>query len=477
MQIRAFRVGDEAALHKVFLSAIHHIACKDYTPDQIEAWTPASLDQSIWVARMRGIAPFVVQYEGSIVAYADFQPDGYIDHFFVSATVARIGVGTMLMNHIHTAARARGITTLTSDVSLTAQSFFANFGFAVVEQRVPMIRGVIVPNAFMRKQIYVMGQRKPLITIEPASEMHRASVQTMLHEYLLELGASAEYPYLERYWREDGRFPYLIRINSEIAGFALVRKKEGSVFEVAEFCVLAHFRHTGAGRAAATAIFSAHPGEWEVRGFPGNAAAAAFWRHTVTQCANDARQTVEDGVPVYRFFVPGGMPNQPAQGLRAAAQVLLPLSLMDCTTLRDAQADDQEFIFEAYKKSLKEHVDWAWGWNEEFQRAGFWTHHPLAQFRVIEVDGKRAGGIHVAESDAVNFVRLIFLLPQFRMRGLGSALLMQEAEHASKEHKALSLKVIKSNPAKSLYDRLGFIEVAQDEVSYEMRWTAGLNAK
>jgi ribosomal protein S18 acetylase RimI-like enzyme len=145
---------------------------------------------------------------------------------------------------------------------------------------------------------------------------------------------------------------------------------------------------------------------------------------------------------------------------------------MDRATLRDAKADDQEFLFEAYKESLKEHVARAWGWNEEFQRSGFWTHHPLEQFRVIEVNGERAGGIHVADGEAVNFVRLIFLLPRFRKRGLGSELLMQEAKRANTSYKALGLKVIKSNPAKSLYDRLGFVEVAQDEVSHDMRWTA-----
>jgi putative acetyltransferase len=150
MHIRPFRIGDEPALHQVFLSAIHHIASKDYSPEQIQAWAPASLDQEVWITRMRGMSPFVVEREGRIVAYADLQPSGYIDHFFVSAAVARTGVGTMLMNHLQSVASAKGIPTLTSDVSRTAQPFFAKFGFVVVEQRTPAIRGVVVPNAFMR---------------------------------------------------------------------------------------------------------------------------------------------------------------------------------------------------------------------------------------------------------------------------------------------------------------------------------------
>jgi ribosomal protein S18 acetylase RimI-like enzyme len=86
------------------------------------------------------------------------------------------------------------------------------------------------------------------------------------------------------------------RLRYSEAGFALVRKNERDRFEIAEFCVLAAFRRMGAGSAAAAAIFSAHPGEWEVQGFPGNAAAAAFWKRAITACAGDARRTVENGV-------------------------------------------------------------------------------------------------------------------------------------------------------------------------------------
>ena len=41
--------------------------------------------------------PFVAEIEGQIVGYADLQEDGYIDHFFVSGSMARRGVGSALM--------------------------------------------------------------------------------------------------------------------------------------------------------------------------------------------------------------------------------------------------------------------------------------------------------------------------------------------------------------------------------------------
>ncbi len=83
MIVREFRIGDEPDLHKVFLSAIHEVAIRDYSPEQVAAWAPATLDPNLWADRMRGIAPFVVEHEGKPIAYADVQSDGYIDHFFV----------------------------------------------------------------------------------------------------------------------------------------------------------------------------------------------------------------------------------------------------------------------------------------------------------------------------------------------------------------------------------------------------------
>lgn len=151
MRVRKFRIGDEAGLFEVFYSAIHRIASRDYSPEQIEAWAPADLDRERWAARMRGIDPFVVEANGLLIAYADLQENGYIDHFFVSGHTPGQGAGRLLMETIHEEAQARGIKILTSDVSRTAQPFFEHFGFEIVERRSPKIRGVEVPNALMRK--------------------------------------------------------------------------------------------------------------------------------------------------------------------------------------------------------------------------------------------------------------------------------------------------------------------------------------
>ncbi|WP_233237238.1 GNAT family N-acetyltransferase [Bordetella sp. LUAb4] len=154
MRIRRFRLGDEPALFQVFHSSIHLVAARDYTAEQIEAWAPADLDQDIWRERMRTIRPFVAELaSGGIVGYADVQESGYIDHFFVSGHHPRRGIGQALMARIHEEAARLGLTELTSDVSRSAQPFYAHHGFEIVELRYPERRGVVIPNALMRKRL------------------------------------------------------------------------------------------------------------------------------------------------------------------------------------------------------------------------------------------------------------------------------------------------------------------------------------
>jgi putative acetyltransferase len=151
IHIRRYRPGEAAALLAVFYSAIHIIASRDYTTEQINAWAPPNLDPTRWEKKVRAINPFVAEMNGELVGYADLQSDGYIDHFYVCGLHPRRGVGSLLMNRLLQEAQILDARTLTSNVSKTAQPFFEKFGFVLVEQRYPECLGVVVPNALMRR--------------------------------------------------------------------------------------------------------------------------------------------------------------------------------------------------------------------------------------------------------------------------------------------------------------------------------------
>jgi putative acetyltransferase len=153
LHIRPFRIGDEESLYQVFYSAIRLVAVRDYTAQQVEAWAPDDPDMRTWAERMQSIRPFVAEIGGEAVAYADLQSSGYIDHFFVSGRHQRQGLGRALMNRIHRQAADVALRGLYADVSRTARPFFEHFGFGFVEDRAPVVRGVVVPNARLWKTL------------------------------------------------------------------------------------------------------------------------------------------------------------------------------------------------------------------------------------------------------------------------------------------------------------------------------------
>ena len=64
----------------------------------------------------------------------------------------------------------------------------------------------------------------------------------------------------------------------------------------------------------------------------------------------------------------------------------------------------------------------------------------------------------------------IALLPEFRGRGWGSAVLQDLMEDAGLTGRGVSIHVEKNNPAMSLYKRLGFIFVESNGIYDLMEW-------
>ena len=93
--------------------------------------------------------------------------------------------------------------------------------------------------------------------------------------------------YLDLYWQEAGRYPFLVRVDGKLAGFVLVRKLPGEashgedVHSIAEFFVMRKYRGAGVGRAVAWQVFDRFPGEWRVEEMAVNLPAQAFWRKVI----------------------------------------------------------------------------------------------------------------------------------------------------------------------------------------------------
>ena len=97
------------------------------------------------------------------------------------------------------------------------------------------------------------------------------------------------------------------------------------------------------------------------------------------------------------------------------------------------------------------------------------TTHPDGRWSIVEVDGVPAGRLLVS-TDATG-IRLvdIALLREYRGHGLGTALVTGVVADADRRRLSVTLHVDRANPARRLYERLGFVTCAEDAFRVRMR--------
>lgn len=139
--------------------------------------------------------------------------------------------------------------------------------------------------------------------------------------------------------------------------------------------------------------------------------------------------------------------------------------------LRPATDADREFLLAVYgsvREAELSQVQWPDGAKEAFiaqqfdaQDAYYREYYPNASFDVIEVEGRGAGRLYVDRWPAEIRIVDIALLPEFRGRGVGEALLRELIAEAEASGRPLTIHVEQGNPARRLYERLGFVPVAE----------------
>ena len=140
--------------------------------------------------------------------------------------------------------------------------------------------------------------------------------------------------------------------------------------------------------------------------------------------------------------------------------------------LRPARKDESAALYEIHRAALSEYVRQTWGaWDEPWQQK-FWGQHWPPHRQAIVARGELAGYLEVEPRPESLWVANIELHPRFQSRGIGTSILRDVQARARDAGQHVTLQVLRVNPAKRLYERLGFRTTGETETHYLMAWEA-----
>jgi ribosomal protein S18 acetylase RimI-like enzyme len=101
--------------------------------------------------------------------------------------------------------------------------------------------------------------------------------------------------------------------------------------------------------------------------------------------------------------------------------------------------------------------------------AGFRERWDVEQVRIITLDGTDIGWLQSFVKDDTLFLGQLFVDGALRRHGIGTGVVKGLIEEATRAGRAVTLGVVKTNPALRLYERLGFRITHEDERKFYMR--------
>ncbi len=136
--------------------------------------------------------------------------------------------------------------------------------------------------------------------------------------------------------------------------------------------------------------------------------------------------------------------------------------------LRAATDRDAAFVYALRKAGLRKYVAQIWGWDEAFQASRFRERFDPGRYQVVVVAGRDVGAVAIEWRNDEVFLADIEILPAWRRQGLGTGIIGAVLEEARRRRLPATLQVLKGNPARRLYERLGFRVVEETRSHYRM---------
>ena len=123
-------------------------------------------------------------------------------------------------------------------------------------------------------------------------------------------------------------------------------------------------------------------------------------------------------------------------------------------TLRPIVEDDYDFLWNLKIVTLRGYIEEYFGWDDETSRS--FLRRTMENGHLVLVDGQPAGILKVYEEGGWLYLAEIGLMPEYQNKGLGTQMIQDVLDLADKLGINVELQVFANNPARRLYERMGF---------------------
>jgi len=129
---------------------------------------------------------------------------------------------------------------------------------------------------------------------------------------------------------------------------------------------------------------------------------------------------------------------------------------------------DSDFVFRVTEACMRSYAEQTWGrWDESKVRSAFTP----ATHQIIQYKGHDIGCLALEDSAADIVLDKLFILPAYQNRGIGTSILRHLIGEARAARKPLRLSVLVVNPARQLYERMGFAVTRSTPERHHMEWS------
>ena len=138
-------------------------------------------------------------------------------------------------------------------------------------------------------------------------------------------------------------------------------------------------------------------------------------------------------------------------------------------TLRKSTENDRDFVDDLTRRAMREYVESTWNKTEDREHYYVLNQFHQSTTKIIQYNGGNIGHITVTYSKDRIILEGIHIVESFQGKGIGGRLIEQIIYEGNERQLPLELILLKVNPAKRLYERLGFCVYKEDVNRYYMR--------